>query len=430
MHGATANVTGGEMRCLWLTLCDPDPQTNGQFLYSGGLIRALAAAGAHVTALGLSRSGRSENRDEGNLQWQFGKEQRRPPWRKLASRLPSAALKTCTPDLAVALRTHLSRPGWDAIVLDSINVGWALPYAIAYRQRFPATLVIYIAQNEETSAAMATALSHRNIRRLALLVDAGKTWSLQGALVKSADLVCANSPDDCEALKRHARGREVHFIPPGYPGIGVGRRLIDSNVPRRAIVVGSFDWGPKRLGVEAFLPEAASHFTKAGVELQLVGRTAPEYVQSLRRRYPSVDVVGEVPDVLPYLARARIAVVPDILGGFKLKTLDYIFSRTPIFAMEKAVPGLPLCDGVGLRLFESHRRLAEGIVAYIDDFEALNVQQDIALRSSQQRFNWDFVGKQLLSLMLGRQEWPMSRIPPRPSSPKAPTAPVPARAAP
>ena len=34
------------MRCLWLTLADPEPQHNGQYVYSGGLIDSVAATGS------------------------------------------------------------------------------------------------------------------------------------------------------------------------------------------------------------------------------------------------------------------------------------------------------------------------------------------------------------------------------------------------
>ena len=34
------------MRCLWVTAADPEPRHNGQYVYSGGLIDSLAAAGS------------------------------------------------------------------------------------------------------------------------------------------------------------------------------------------------------------------------------------------------------------------------------------------------------------------------------------------------------------------------------------------------
>ena len=43
------------MRCLWLTLADPEPRHNGQYVYSGGLIDSVAAAGSEIEVLGLRR---------------------------------------------------------------------------------------------------------------------------------------------------------------------------------------------------------------------------------------------------------------------------------------------------------------------------------------------------------------------------------------
>src|SRR5690348_2194999 len=43
------------MRCLWLTLADPEPRHNGQYVYSGGLIDSVAATGSEIEVLGLRR---------------------------------------------------------------------------------------------------------------------------------------------------------------------------------------------------------------------------------------------------------------------------------------------------------------------------------------------------------------------------------------
>jgi polysaccharide biosynthesis protein PslH len=96
------------------------------------------------------------------------------------------------------------------------------------------------------------------------------------------------------------------------------------------------------------------------------------------------------------MAKARLALVPDMLGGFKLKSLDYVFNRLPIFAMEGAVPGTPLGDRCGLRLFGSHLALARGVVDTIDDTAALNEQQETAFALSADRFDWDAIGHGLV----------------------------------
>ncbi len=50
------------MNCLWLTLADPEPAINGQFLYSAGLISSVAKAGTKLMVLGLERSADAPHR--------------------------------------------------------------------------------------------------------------------------------------------------------------------------------------------------------------------------------------------------------------------------------------------------------------------------------------------------------------------------------
>lgn len=382
---------------LWLTLCDPDPQTNGQFIYSGGLIRAVAKAGAELTVLGLSRqSGRSHCRREMNIDWQFVED--RPPgrWARMASRFPSNAQRTRVPEMRTVLAGHLARGRWEAVVLDSMMVAWALPQVLRYRRRHPETKIIYLAQNQETAAMRVLARAEKGWRRAVRFIDAAKTKRLERRLVQTADLVTADSPDDCRELAAFSPGRPVVFVPPGYNGPRIAARTIHAQLSRRAVVVGSFDWPAKRLSLEAFLSVAAPLFAAKGISLQVVGRTEGAYVAALRRRFPSVEVVGTVPDVRPYMAKARLALVPDTLGGFKLKSLDYVFNRLPIFALEGAVPGVPLDDRRGIRLFKNHAELARGVVDTIDDTAALNEQQETAFALAADCFDWKAIGHSLV----------------------------------
>src|SRR5882724_1316996 len=149
--------------------------------------------------------------------------------------------------------------------------------------------------------------------------------------------------------------------------------------------------------MESFLAVAAPVLARAAIELQIVGTIEPDYLAELRGRHPSVSFVGLVEDVRPYMAAARIALVPDLLGGFKLKGLDYVFNRVPILAMRIALPGMPLEDGRSIGLFDSHQALAEGVVSLIDDFPALNRRQAAAFDACASRFDWNRIGEHLLA---------------------------------
>ena len=129
------------MRCLWLTLADPEPRYNGQFVYSGGLIDSVAATGSEIEVLGLRRpeSRRSNGaRDEHDRVVAAGRADS-----TRCTRTGAASLRCCrTSPIAAAPSACaaccdelLERGGWDGIVFDGISVGWALLRCCAITRR-------------------------------------------------------------------------------------------------------------------------------------------------------------------------------------------------------------------------------------------------------------------------------------------------------
>ena len=386
------------MHCLWLTLADPDPATNGQLIYSKGLIEAARDAGATLRVIGLAR--RENPRTVCNLlgiDWRLADEQVQSPWRRLLSSVPAVAHRGNAPNMKRLLDQALAERSWDAIVFDSISSGWALGTVMRHcRQSLRPPRVVYLSHNHEVTVARRIVKAARGLRRVSKAVDYLKVRRLERRLVAAADLVTSNTPDDCRRFAAGAKGRSIVFLPPGYAGARLEARMIDDDVPRRAILVSSLDWSPKRAAVEAFLADATAMLAREGIGLQVVGEAEPAYLETMRRRFPSVDFVGRVDDVRPYMRQARLALVPDLLGGFKLKGLDYVFNRLPILAMRVALPGMPLEDGTNIGLFDSHPAMADGVVELIDDFPQLNAWQAAAYDACADRFDWLRIGHHLV----------------------------------
>ena len=383
------------MRCLWLTLADPDPPTNGQFLYSQGLIDAAAGAGCRLSVVGLTRrESRPRPDSSGAIGWHLADEQPRPVWASSFSPLPQITFRFATPRMQQIVAGQLAERRWDAIVFDSICHAWALDLAVAQRAVNQAT-VVYLSHNHEATVARHLASSGGVVRRFWKVADALKVARLEQALATQADLVTANTPEDCARFSAQAKGSRVKFLPPGFGGRRIEHRAMTVELPRRAVLVGSFDWSVKRHSLEAFLDAAAAAFRAARIQLQVIGNAEAGYLQTLRGRFPGVDFTGPVRDVQPFLSHARVALVPDLLGGFKLKALDYVFNRVPIFAMRIAVPGMPLEDGRSIALFDSHRALAQGVIDAIDNIGKLDAQQNLAFAACANRFDWQAIGRDL-----------------------------------
>lgn len=392
------------MRCLWLTLADPDPPLDGLFVYSGGLIRALGATDAEVVVLGLRRpeSVKSDNTQEDGVIWRLGPHEPLSHWASLISFLPHMANRCRTPAMRELLHTLLHEECWDAIIFDSISAGWALQTVLCrYPHSRQRPVLVYVSHNHEESLRASLVRSQSGmLMRHAQRLDAAKVTCLERALVRSADLVTAITAEDRSLYQAQWPNKRIDVLMPGYSGRAVTRRRITSALPRRAVIVGSFDWIAKRLNLEEFVRVADPIFAAQGIELCVIGSGNKAFLDELGKSVSATRFTGTVERVEPYVKDARLAIVPERRGGgFKLKVLDYIFNRIPILALNGSVAGMPLRHEESILLFPDHESLALGISRTIDDVARLDEMQNAAFEACRDAFDWHARGRQLLSAM-------------------------------
>jgi glycosyltransferase involved in cell wall biosynthesis len=390
------------MRYLWLTWTDPKPEWDGQRIYSGRLIDAVAAAGADIDVLCFVSEGspRRFGATEGRVHWWPVVRDSRPSWASVFSHLPNVAYRCDTAETRAVFRQLVTEQSWDAIVLDGLYAGWALPLLKQLTRIWGYTpRVIYVSHNHEESTRAAVASNYHGnpLARYALGQDASKARALEHRLVQSSDLVTAITPDDAERFAVQWPTKPVAVLSPGYAGHRVTRRILTENLPRRVVLVGSFKWVAKRINLEEFLNVADPLFASVGAELQVVGDGSPAHLATLRKRLHATQLVGRVSEIEPYLADARMAVVPErVGGGFKLKVLDYVFNRLPVAALNGSTAGTPLRAPETCLSYETVEDLTSGILSVIDDLPYLNRIQEQAYAACVDRFDWRNRGEQFV----------------------------------
>jgi glycosyltransferase involved in cell wall biosynthesis len=389
------------MRYLWLTWIDPEPEHDGQRIYSGRLIDAVAAAGAEIDVLCFASEGSSRQPGvrEGQICWWPVPAGSKGYWTSILSSLPNVASRCNPPQKRQMLRLLLARKGWDTIVLDGLYAGWALPLLEEILADAKRPRLVYIAHNHEESMRAGIARLHRGSPLVKLLLhhDAAKVRRVERRMVDRSDVVTAITPEDAERFLSRRPDRRVVVLSPGYGGPRIEKRVIGSDTPRRLLLVGSFGWLAKRLNLEGFLAVADPLLAEAGAQLQVVGDGDPAFLQGLRQRLRATDVVGRVDSVQPYLADARLAVVPEERGGgFKLKILDYVFNRLPVVALDGSVAGTPLSAPESLLTFSTVEDLVRGGITALDDLPLLNRLQEKAYAACANRFDWHHRGEQFL----------------------------------
>jgi sugar transferase (PEP-CTERM/EpsH1 system associated) len=113
------------------------------------------------------------------------------------------------------------------------------------------------------------------------------------------------------------------------------------------VFVGALDYRPNVQGATWFCREVWPKVREClpDLEIQFVGRRPVPAVQRLAA-IPGVRVVGQVPDVRPYLAGAAVVVAPlQIARGVQNKVLEGLAMGKAVVASPQALVGLGLDDG-------------------------------------------------------------------------------------
>ncbi len=305
-------------------------------------------------------------------------------WRKMLHRLPVKVVEVWDDDYGDAVRAALSSFRPDIVLFDHLRTGAALDIL---NGEVPS---IYVAQNDEALVKAKMVPAATGIRKPALWVDMKKIQRFEDRLLNECDGVSAISLADVETFKRRGtKGPIVHTLP-SYRGKRQATREITESTPRRVAMISTLYWGAKVDNMVMAL-RGLRPAIEAGVEVVVFtgGYQPPAEISAL---YPTVRFEGFVEVFDAELADCRIGVVYEpVGGGFKMKTLDFIFHRVPLVTGHTSAESLPLTPGEGVEQAHNETELGDKVLSMIDDIDRLNRLQDSAFNTCRDLFTGESV---------------------------------------
>ncbi|HET9508951.1 MAG TPA: glycosyltransferase family 4 protein [Gaiellaceae bacterium] len=290
-----------------------------------------------------------------------------------------------------ALRRLAATGGWTSI---QAELPFVAPAAGSH------SALVLDAHNVETDVLRTlAAVDERPLHRLRWRWEAAKTERFERAVLARAQAVCATSDEDASALERLG-ARNLLVVPNGVACASVEHRPPAASA--ELCYVGHFGYRPNQLAavelVDAVLPRVRAELPAATVTL--VGR---EPGADLARRVGGgVTLAADVPDVLPYLHRARALVVPLRSGsGTRLKVLEALAAGVPVVSTSFGVAGLDVRDGHDVLIGDTPADLAAQAVRVLSDDGLAAGLSESGRRLVERRYDWPVIARPLVELHAG-----------------------------
>lgn len=336
----------------------------------------------------------------------------RRAWTTVASPLPDMALRNRSPAYRCALHQLLAAHRFDVVQAESIEMaGYALEAASPAPSSVPLRLLDefnaeYVLQRRAALTDLSTILriKVRNLKTFTSapysLVQWYKLAVYERQLLQRVDRVVAVSEEDRTALLRLCPRARVSIVPNGVdtdyfaPGAGAHQRVPDQQAAPASgdiVFTGSLDFRPNIDAVTWFVHEVLPLVRQAwpAVRFVVVGRNPTPAVRLLHHG-TRVEVVGEVADVRPFIARARVYVVPmRIGGGVRLKLLEALAMQAPVVSTTMGAEGVQgVRDGEHLLLANPAEAFARAVLRVLADPPLGQRLGEAGRKLVQERYDW------------------------------------------
>ncbi|MCH7688209.1 MAG: glycosyltransferase [Planctomycetes bacterium] len=215
------------------------------------------------------------------------------------------------------------------------------------------------------------------------------------------DLVLAVSEKDKETLQAMGVTTPIEVIETGVDVEFFTPQQNVTPVPGRLLFLGSLDWMPNIDGLRWFVADIYPRIKQAcpHVTLDIVGRRPASSVVNLQRNGNSIRVLGDVPDVRPYMAKADIFIVPLRVGsGTRLKIFEAMAMERPVVSTTIGAEGLPLTHEKDLLLADSPQTFAEQVTQLLSEPNKKKSISESGHRFVTDNYSWATVSQRLFEV--------------------------------
>jgi len=329
----------------------------------------------------------------------------------VASPLPDMALRLNSPAMHETVKMLAGKTRFDILVVEGLEMA---PYMMTYLRQVPTRQrlrVIFDDHNAEYVLQKRAFLTDvRTPKRWHAALYSWIQWlklrRYEAFVANQADHVIAVSEADRRSLERLHILTPTTIIPNGvdlkfYAGYHFDGNHTLTLPPESIVFTGKMDFRPNVDAVRWFIRWVWPRIRRAVPEAHfyVVGRNPhPSLIEQTQG--PGVFVTGAVADVRPYIAQARVYVVPlRVGGGTRLKLLEAMAMKKAIVSTHLGAEGYPVRPGEHLWLADTPQEFARATIRLLHDGALRERLGEQALAFVRQGYDWNAIFPRLLRVL-------------------------------
>lgn len=276
--------------------------------------------------------------------------------------LPYTVLKYRSAAMTRRIHERLSSGQHDLLICDFVHLSINC-LAVPFHPK------VLFQHNVEVSIRQGlSAYAANPLARAYLAQDTAKLRRFEARAAAGFDHCVMVSEEDCRTMSLLYGVTHVSAIPAAVDADAFRPISIESTEPT-CVFLGSMDMLANQDAVLFFARQVLPLIRReVRVRFSVVGRNPPPRIVGLANDVSDTNVTGTVDDVRPYLAGARMLVVPlRIGGGTRIKIFEAMAMGIPVVATRLGAAGLPVTNGRDIVLADTPEEFAAAVIHLVRD---------------------------------------------------------------
>ncbi len=312
----------------------------------------------------------------------------------LCSRLPYTVSKYRSAAMRRRLRELLGTGEHELLLCDFLQPAvncLDVPFGPRMLWQHNVEAVVMERQAAHAANSVARAYLRLEFRRLA---------RFEGETARAFTRCVMVSDEDCRAMAERYGVLNTSSVPTGVDLDYFQPTGSESSEPG-IVFTGSMDWLPNQDAVLYFVRDILPRIRRTvPAHFVIAGRNPPATIRRLEAD-GRVRVTGTVDDIRPYLARARVCVVPlRSGGGTRIKIFEAMAMARPVVSTRVGAEGLPVTDGRNIRLADDPEAFADTVTELLQDPDERARLGAAGRRLVSDGYGWEMAADRLSAICL------------------------------